>query len=67
MLNWDGRDLSLEEAQTYLDLDRNSRVVDPHFKDRARFVLHADSPALAMGFRPIDLSDVGPRGRLKDL
>lgn len=67
MLNWDGRDLSLEEAQTYLDLDRNSRVVDPHFKDRARFVLHADSPALAMGFRPIDLSDVGPRGHLKDL
>jgi hypothetical protein len=43
--------------------DANSKVGDPGFKDiEARdFTLAADSPALAMGFRPIDLSDVGIR------
>jgi hypothetical protein len=43
--------------------DANSKVGDPGFADiEARdFTLAEDSPALAMGFRPIDLSDVGIR------
>jgi hypothetical protein len=46
-----------------LGLDRHSVVADPRFYDAARrdLRLRPDSPALALGFRPIDLSDVGPR------
>jgi hypothetical protein len=40
-------------------------VADPRFKDYAGrdFTLLPDSPALALGFKPIDMSDVGPRQR----
>ncbi len=40
-----------------------SAVADPRFADPAHFdfTLAKDSPALALGFRPIDVSDVGPR------
>jgi hypothetical protein len=43
--------------------DLHSLVADPCFKDAAGgdFTLAPDSPALALGFQPIDLSDVGPR------
>jgi hypothetical protein len=43
--------------------DLNSLIGDPGFADAANgdFSLAADSPALRLGFRPIDLSDVGPR------
>jgi len=43
--------------------DANSQVADPGFADLAArdFTLADNSPALAMGFRPIDLSDVGIR------
>ena len=43
--------------------DRHSLVADPKFKSwkRRNFTLAKDSPALALGFTPIDLSDVGPR------
>ena len=43
--------------------DANSQVADPAFADLAAhdFTLADNSPALAMGFRPIDLSDVGVR------
>lgn len=46
-----------------LGYDTHSLVADPGFADAARFdfTLGPDSPALALGFRPIDLSDVGPR------
>jgi hypothetical protein len=46
-----------------LGLDRHSIAGDPRFVDLAGrdFRLAPDSPALALGFRPIDLSDVGPR------
>jgi hypothetical protein len=40
--------------------DRHSVVADPCFTDDD-FTLAADSPAHALGFDPIDLSDVGPR------
>jgi hypothetical protein len=44
-------------------LDRNSLIADPRFADPARrdFTLPPDSPALRLGFQPIDLRRVGPR------
>ena len=46
--------------------DTRSRVADPGFADPARgdFSLRPDSPALKIGFKPIDLSTVGPRRQL---
>jgi hypothetical protein len=43
--------------------DANSLVADPKFAnpDKRDFRLAADSPALKLGFKPIDLSAVGPR------
>ena len=43
--------------------DLHSRIAEPGFADAAAgdFTLAADSPALGLGFQPIDLSDVGPR------
>lgn len=53
---------SMAEWQA-LGFDRHSVVADPWFKDAANgdFTLAKDSPALAVGFVPFDLSDVGPR------
>ena len=44
--------------------DRRSRIADPCFRapERGDFRLKPGSPALKLGFRPIDLSTVGPRG-----
>ena len=46
-----------------LGLDQHSIVADPGFcnLNRMDFRLRPDSPALKIGFRPIDLSRVGPR------
>jgi len=43
--------------------DMNSVISDPLFADpkNGRFNLRPDSPALKIGFKPIDLSTVGPR------
>ena len=43
--------------------DPNGAVADPLFRDPAKgdYRLRPDSPALALGFRPFDLADVGPR------
>ncbi|MHB8897374.1 MAG: right-handed parallel beta-helix repeat-containing protein [Thermoguttaceae bacterium] len=43
--------------------DRHSVIADPKFVDAEHFDfrLQPDSPALALGFQPIDLSAVGPR------
>jgi hypothetical protein len=43
--------------------DAHSRYADPLFADpeRGDFTLRPDSPAFALGFRPIDLRRVGPR------
>jgi hypothetical protein len=44
--------------------DKNSIVADPRFVDPARrdFRLQPDSPALGLGFEPIDMSTVGLQG-----
>ncbi|NUP99151.1 MAG: right-handed parallel beta-helix repeat-containing protein [Armatimonadetes bacterium] len=44
-------------------VDRHGMVADPGFRDPARgdFSLQEGSAALALGFEPIDLSNVGPR------
>jgi parallel beta-helix repeat protein len=49
--------------------DRESVVADPQFVDAARhdYRLRPTSPALRLGFEPIDLSTVGPRPRGKRL
>ena len=64
----DSRILSFAEWQA-LGYDTHSILADPKFDtmDFAPFVwkLASDSPAFALGFRPIDLSEVGPR-RIED-
>jgi hypothetical protein len=46
-----------------LGFDKESLVADPQFVDAAKhdYRLAPTSPALALGFEPIDLSTVGPR------
>ena len=63
--------LGRNEDKTKLDLDRwhsigndrHSRVADPLFRDiqQLDFEMTPDSPALQLGVKPIDASDVGPR------
>ena len=62
----DGPDprLPIEKWQA-MGCDRHSIVADPKCRDLANFdfTLADDSPAFDLGFRPIDMSDVGPRPR----
>ena len=46
-----------------LGYDLHSIIADPKCRDLSRFdfTLDDDSPALSLGFKPIDMSDVGPR------
>ena len=48
--------------------DRNSKMVDPLFVDPANddYRLKPESPALKLGFVPIDISKIGIRTRNKD-
>jgi hypothetical protein len=57
-----GEELAMTDVQA-LGLDRHSLVADPLFVDFAGhdFALTPESPAHALGFQSIDLSDVGPR------
>lgn len=50
-------------AREEMGFDLHSVVKNPRFKDAKNydFTLRKDSPALALGFKPIDTSDVGPR------
>ncbi|MBT3376814.1 MAG: right-handed parallel beta-helix repeat-containing protein [Lentisphaerae bacterium] len=65
VLNADGKGENARDLASWRALghDPNSVVADPKFADLENrdFTLAEDSPALALGFVPIDLSDVGPR------
>lgn len=54
--------LTLEEGRA-MGFDTDSLVADPGFIDPrgGDFTLPEDSPAYAMGFKKIDISDIGPR------
>ena len=56
------KDRSFEQWQAKTGNDRHSLVADPGFADHS-FTLPKDSPALKIGFKPTDFSDVGPRDR----
>jgi len=58
----DPHPISLEQWRD-IGRDRHSILADPHAKSLAarNFSLASDSPALSLGFQPIDISDVGPR------
>jgi hypothetical protein len=66
---WDPRQtpdaLTREELKQYQDEDNDigSIFADPLFVDPARhnYTLKPDSPALELGFKPIDISSVGPQ------
>jgi hypothetical protein len=51
------------DAQRQFGIERHSVEADPRFRNPANndFSLPPDSPALQLGFKPIDLSAVGPR------
>ena len=56
--------LSLTDWQTQTGRDKNSIVADPLFvnPEKSDFTLRPDSPALKLGFKPIDFSQVGVYG-----
>lgn len=63
--NWYfNKSYTFEEWQD-MGYDINSINADPLFKDilKSDFSLSKDSPAFSIGFKPIDVSDVGPRGK----
>jgi len=51
------------KRQRRLGIDKNSLRSDPMFVDPANgdFTLHPDSPAIKLGFKPIDMSTIGLR------
>jgi hypothetical protein len=53
----------LPETWKDLGLEKESVIADPLFVDpeKGDFTLKPDSPALKLGFKPIDVSKVGPR------
>lgn len=58
-------DEKIDHKKAIADLgwDTHSLIKNPRFKDAKKydFTLRKDSPAFALGFQPIDTSDVGPR------
>lgn len=59
---WGEGILALENIQSY-GMEKGTVITDPLFADAANynFALNNDSPALKLGFKPIDMSDVGPK------
>jgi hypothetical protein len=52
-------------AQRQFGIEQHSVEADPQFRNAAKddFRLAPDSPALKLGFQPIDISQVGPRNK----
>ncbi len=55
------REYSLEEVQNIFGLEEGGVIADPMFEDfdNNDFTLKPDSPAIALGFKPIDIKKVG--------
>ena len=55
------------KKKTRWEMDKHSIIADPLFvnPDNGDFTLKPESPAFKLGFKPIDLSGVGPRPRSK--
>ena len=65
-----GRWLNLEKrAQPYVIIEDNIVDVDPMFVDASKldFRLRPESPALKLGFKPIPVELIGPKGRKKQM
>jgi hypothetical protein len=69
-LTFSDTDWSLPGVQSFADwrargLDKHTITADPLFVDLAHddYTLQSDSPAFEAGFVPLDLSEVGLRGR----
>ena len=58
-----GTQWSIEQVNKFFGLEEGSVFADPGFADpeNGDFTMPDDSPAYALGFQPIDVSDVGPR------
>ena len=61
LIDLDGKRLTLSEAQEVFGLEFGSQYADPLFVDYENndFTLKENSPAFALGFEPIDTSNVG--------
>lgn len=59
---WGEGKLKLADMQSH-GMEKGTVITDPLFTDAAgyNFALNCDSPALKLGFKPIDMSDVGPK------
>ena len=62
-VRWGNKSISFEDWKKTTCNDVHSVYADPMFAnvEAHDFTLKPGSPALKMGFRPIDLSTVGPR------
>lgn len=62
-VKWGTQECSWDNWRTNYLQDAHSLWADPLFVDEAKhdYRLKSDSPALKLGFRPIDVSQVGPR------
>ena len=63
VLDIGGRKYTLKEAQDIFAIEENTVVADPCFSDYENndFTLKENSPALKMGFKQIDIKDVGAK------
>ena len=60
-LKMGGKEYTFEEVRGLFDLDIGSIVSDPMFEDmeNRNFTLKVSSPAYKIGFKPIDIKDIG--------
>lgn len=59
---------TLDQMKQAYGVEEDTLIADPGFRDPAHFdfTLSPDSPALKLGFTPIDTSDVGPRCKFSE-
>jgi hypothetical protein len=62
-----GKEIPLEDWRR-MSFDFRSVLADPLFvaPERDDYRLQPESPALRLGFRPIDIERIGPRKRMRE-